>query len=178
MKISSVVGNIMKGMAVFAMTALAGACAVSTTGLGPGTDAGGTDGTSGTPICAKGLTDNANWPAGTAYTSCIKPCGPDDIGFRTCSQVDRATCLATSGCVCLEAPCVACVSCTPLTSSNCYVPTNTASVPACAKEVTEGDACSPACDRQLCLESDGKTGCVCNAKGKYACATWGETTWK
>jgi hypothetical protein len=29
----------------------------------------------------------------------------------------------------------------------------------------------------VCLEADGKTGCVCNAQGKYACAAWGETTW-
>jgi len=175
MKISNVVRRIT--LTLFAMAALAGACSVSATGLGPARDAGATAGTSGTAICPKGLTDHANWPAGTTYTSCTKPCGPDDIGFRSCAQIDRATCQASSGCVCLEAPCVACASCTPITISNCYVPTNTAAVPACPEEVRLGDPCSPACNRQVCLEADGKTGCVCNAQGKYACAAWGETTW-
>ncbi len=64
------------------------------------------------------------------------------------------------------------------TGSDCYLPTNTASVPACGKEVTQGGACGPACGKTLCLEADGKTGCLCNAQGKYACATWGETTWE
>jgi hypothetical protein len=129
-------------------------------------------------MCPAGLTNQADWPVGTVSTSCTKRCGPDDIGIRNCGQTDRATCQATSGCVCLEAPCVACATCAFLTISDCYVPTNAASIPVCAKDVTEGGACSPVCGRKLCLEADGKTGCVCNAQGQYACATWGETTWE
>ena len=169
MKISSVAGRIK--LASFVMAALVGACTVSDTGLGPARDASST-------MCPAGLTNQANWPAGTTSTSCTKPCGPDDKGIRSCSQTDMPTCQATSGCVCLEAPCVACANCAFLTISDCYVPTNAASAPDCAKEVTKGGACSPACGHKLCLEADGKTGCVCNAQGKYACATWGETTWK
>jgi hypothetical protein len=173
MKICSVVrtGN----LALFVIAAIASACTVSETGLGPTQDAGLT----GTAICPAGLTNQANWPAGTTYTSCTKPCGPDDIGVRSCGQTDKGTCQATgAGCVCLETPCVACANCAFPIMSDCYVPTNTGSVPSCAKEVTEGGSCSNSCGRQLCLEADGKTGCVCNAHGKYACATWGDTTWK
>jgi hypothetical protein len=172
MKICSVARR--SHLVALVMAALASACAVSETGLGPTPDAG----SAGTAVCPAGLTHQANWPAGTTYTSCTKPCGPDDIGIRSCGQTDRGTCQVAGGCVCLEAPCVTCADCAFLTISECYAPTNAASVPACSKEVTEGGACSQACDRQLCLEADGKTGCVCNAHGKYACATWGETTWK
>ena len=170
------ISNVDRGsnLAALVMAALASACTVSETGLGPMPDAGST----GTAVCPAGLTDHANWPAGTTYTSCAKACGPDEIGIRSCSQIDRTTCQATSGCVCLDTPCVACASCALQTNSDCYVPTNAASAPACAEGVTKGGACSPACNKQLCLEADGKTGCLCNSQGKYACATWGETTWK
>ena len=171
MKISGVVRG--GELAAFAMAALVSACTISDTGLGPTRDAGSTVG-----VCPKGLTDKANWPAKTTLTSCTKPCGPDELGVRSCGQTDKTTCQTTSGCVCLEAPCVACANCAFLTISDCYLPTNTASVPSCRDEVSEGGACSPACGKTLCLEADGKTGCVCNAQGKYACATWGETTWK
>ena len=150
-------------------------CSVSDAGLGPTSDAGLS---SGAAICPAGLTDRANWPANTTYTSCTKTCGPDDLGIRSCSQTDRSSCQATGGCVCLESPCVTCARCSFLTISECYVPTNAASVEACAIGVATGVACSPACGKKLCLEADGKTGCVCNAQGQYACATWGETTWK
>lgn len=172
MKISRIVRG--EGLAVFALAGLVSACTVSDTGLGPVRDAGNVTG----GVCPKGLTDKAEWPANTTLTSCTKPCGPDDIGVRSCGQTDRTTCQAASGCVCLEAPCVACANCAFLTISDCYMPTNTASVPSCADEVTQGGACGPACGKTLCLEADGKTGCVCNAQGKYACATWGGTTWK
>ena len=177
MKSSSVAGG--NRLVVLVASVLASACSVSETGLGPVRDAGPTGGTSGTAICPAGLTDKANWPAGTTFTSCTKPCGPDGVGAKSCGQTDKATCQVASGCVCLDAPCVSCANCAfPPTLSDCYTPTNTASVSACAKGVTQGGACSPTCGRQLCLEADGKTGCVCNAPGKYACATWGETTWK
>ena len=172
MKICRVVRS--RDLAAFVMATLASACTVSETGFGPELDAG----LAGTAVCPAGLTNQANWPAETTYTSCTKPCGPDDIGIRSCGQTDRGTCQAAGGCVCLEAPCVACANCAFLTISDCYMPTNTVSVPACPKDVTEGGTCSQACGRLLCLEADGKTGCVCNAHGKWACATWGETTWK
>ena len=173
MKIFSVMGKAYLGLIL--LSAVVGACSMSDTGLGPMPDAGPP---SGTAICPAGLTDRANWPANTTYTSCTKTCGPDGIGIRSCSQIDRTTCQATSGCVCLESPCVACGNCAFLTISECYVPTNAASVPACATGVSQGVACSPACGKQLCMEADGKTGCVCNAQRQYACATWGETAWK
>ncbi len=172
MKISSLVRG--GKLVALAMAVWASACTISDTGLGQPPDAG----QSGLAVCPAGLTDQANWPAGTSYTSCAKPCGPDDIGIRSCSQTDKSTCLAPGGCVCLESPCVACASCALRSNSDCYLPTNAVSVPACAKEVTQGGACAPACGKILCLEADGKTGCLCNAQGKYACATWAETTWK
>ncbi|HEX7509573.1 MAG TPA: hypothetical protein VF550_22575 [Polyangia bacterium] len=170
--------SIVRGSSIAAllMAALASACSVSETGLGPMPDAG----SGGTAICPAGLTDHANWPAGTANPSCTKPCGPDDTGLRSCSQTDKASCQAAGGCVCLETPCVSCANCAFRTGvpADCYAPTNAASAPACAKEVTQGGACSSACSRQLCLGGDGKTGCVCNAQGKFACATWGDSSWK
>ena len=176
---SSSVSSVLSVMAMcfLAAATLASACTVSDTGLGPIPDAGPT---TGVAICPERLIDQANWPAGTTYASCIKPCGPDGIGTRTCGQTDKATCQATSGCVCLDPPCVACADCEfPSPSpSACYVPTNAASAPACAEGVARGGACSPACGQRLCLEADGRTGCVCNDQGKYACATWAETTWK
>lgn len=168
MKISSVTGRIL-----LLIACPASACTINDAGLGPTRDAGSTS-----FICPAGLTDQANWPAGTTSTSCQKPCGPDEIGLKTCGQTDRTTCQATSGCVCLETPCVACANCAFQTISDCYVPSNAAPAPTCTKDVAEGGACAPACGRTLCLEADGKTGCVCNAQGKYACARWGETTWK
>jgi hypothetical protein len=159
---------------VLLAAALGSACSVSGGGLDP-VDASPTGGPAS---CLEGLTNQASWPAGTSYTSCIKPCGPDGIGLRTCSQTDKVTCQATSGCVCLDAPCVACADCAFQPPSECYVPTNASSAPACAEGVVRGSACSPACSRLLCLKADGKTGCVCNDEGKYACATWGGTTWK
>ncbi len=164
-------------LAALVAATLAGACTMSDIGLGPAPDAGPTGGSTAT--CPMGLTDKADWPAGTTFTSCTKPCGPDSIGTRSCSQGEKEPCQAASGCVCLDAPCVTCGTCAFWPAlPDCYVPTNAASAQACAKGVTQGGVCAPACGRQLCLEADGKTGCVCNAQGKYACATWGDTTWK
>ena len=164
-----------KTLALFLVAVLGGACSISDAGLGPATDAGPA---AGTAVCPAGITDRADWPANTTYTSCTKVCGPDGIGIRSCSQSDKATCQAAGGCVCLNPPCVTCANCAFLTLSECYVPTNTSAVLACGNEVVQGGACSPACGRQLCLEADGRTGCVCNAQNRYACAVWGETTWK
>lgn len=174
MKLSSAVSDIVAEIVLW-VAVFGSACTVSGGGLDP-VDASPN---SGTAICLTGLTDQASWPAKTSYTSCTKPCGPDSVGMRTCSQTDKTTCQAKSGCVCQDAPCVACADCAfqpPF--SDCYIPTNTAVVPACAEGVVRGGACSPVCGKQLCLEADGKTGCVCNDQGKYACATWGGTTWK
>lgn len=153
------------------------ACAcnsVSNTGLGASNDAG----TSGTPICSSSVTNLASWPANTGYTTCTKSCGPDDIGYKTCGQTDLATCQASSGCVCVTSPCVKCADCAFLTLPDCYVPSNAANPSTCASTVTNGGSCAPACGKTLCIEADGKTGCVCNSHGRYACATWSSGAWK
>jgi hypothetical protein len=174
------------GLAVCFVVAavLGGSCTVSDTGLAPAGDAGSACGEK-TPMCPKGLTSEASWPSGTCYAACIKPCGPDDIGTRYCAQTNLATCQATGDCLCLQdypaenTRCVACLDCAIQAPSDCYRPTNAAKPPACAAGVTQGGPCGPpACDRQLCMEADGKTGCVCNEQGKYACATWGGTSWQ
>jgi hypothetical protein len=161
-----------------ALLATAAACGVSSTGLGPSPD-GAVGGAGGTAWCPVGLTDQANWPAKTSYTSCSRPCGPDDRGVQTCSQSDRSQCQQKSGCVCLESPCVACAACAfypPL--SDCYVPTNVSAASRCADGVSVGGGCAPACGRVLCLQADGKSACVCNANGKYACADWDGSAWQ
>jgi hypothetical protein len=154
----------------------AGACSVSSTGLSP-TDASA-GGASGSVVCPAGLTDQAAWPAKTSYTSCVRPCGPGGIVFETCSQIDRATCQAKRGCVCLEAPCVTCGDCPFQALPDCYLPTNGATATRCPDGVSEGGACAPACSQQLCLLADGKTGCVCGSKGTYACAEWNGANWQ
>jgi hypothetical protein len=163
--------------AMAALLAALGACSVSTNGLGVAPD-GSTGGAGGTAVCPEGLTDRANWPPKTTSTSCTKACGPDSLGVQTCNQTELAACQKESGCVCLVGPCVACEQCAFVRLSNCYLPTNAATAPFCADGVTTGGACAPACDMRLCLEKDGKTGCVCNSKGKYACATWGDGSWE
>ena len=124
------------------------------------------------------LTDQAGWPANTAYTSCTRSCGPDDVGEQTCSQTDRAACQAVSGCVCLEGPCVTCGTCTFRELSDCYVPTNAATASLCTDGVVRNGACAPACSKHLCLRKDGKTACLCNSQGHYACADWGDSGWE
>jgi hypothetical protein len=160
-----------------ALVVAAGACGVSTTGLGPAAD-GSAGGAGGSTWCPAGLTDQAGWPTNTSYTSCSRPCGPDGIGVAACSQTDRATCQAKSGCLCLEAPCVACGDCAIQTLPDCYVPTNAATATLCANGVSEGGACGPACGHHLCLQADGTTACVCNKEGKYACADWNGSSWQ
>ena len=163
--------------AATALLAAATACGVSVNGLQVPPD-GSTGGATGAAVCPVGLTEQASWPAKTSATSCSRPCGPDGVGAQTCAQTDRATCQSRPGCVCLEAPCVTCADCAFWNISACYLPTNSASVTLCAEGVTRGGACGPACDKHLCLEKDGLTGCVCNAQGSYACANWGDSGWK
>jgi hypothetical protein len=152
-------------------------CTTSDVGLGGDGDAGvGRPGA--TPTCLTGTIDGANWPTAADYSSCSKVCGPDDLGTRICSQEDISTCRRASGCVCLSSPCVTCDACELKTLPSCYEPLEVDSPPPCAATVVNEGACSPACGRSLCIEADGKTGCVCNAQGKYACATWGDGTWK
>lgn len=163
-----------------AASALSVSCSVNGDGLGPLSDAGA-GGSPGTTLCPSGLVDKGNWPSASSYTTCSEPCGPDNLGVRVCSQVSKATCQASAGCLCIDTLCASCAACSLNTSSDCYVPTNAVTadqVPACDKTVKKGEACSPACGRQLCLQADGKTGCVCNPSGKYACAAWGESSWK
>lgn len=152
-------------------------CSVSDTGLGLSPDAS-TGTPSATPVCYMGTIDRANWPAGASNTSCSKACGPDDLGIRVCSQTDLASCQATVGCVCVSAPCTKCANCALLTLPDCYTPTNAATPADCATSVRNGGDCTEACGKVLCIQGDGKTGCVCNAQGKYACAPWEGTAWK
>ncbi len=159
-----------------ALALLATGCGVSQTGLGPLPD-GSTGGASGTPVCPAGLVEQASWPAKMAATSCVRWCGPDDIGLMTCSQTSKADCQKTSGCLCLEAPCVGCEPCKFIMVPDCYAPTNAATAPQCAAGVVQGGSCSPACGRLLCLHSDGKTACICNRYGQYACAAWNGSQW-
>jgi hypothetical protein len=163
-------------LAAFAASATFVACDVSTQGLGPATDAaaGG-----GAAWCPAGLTDQASWPAKTAYTSCSRTCGPDGLGIETCGQIDLSACQAQPGCVCLQGPCVRCVNCTFVnTLSDCYMPTNASAPVLCADGVAGGAPCETPCARLLCLERDGKTGCVCNDEGRYACADWAGSAWQ
>ena len=163
--------------AAFAIVTLPIGCSVSSNGLGG--DADGAAGAGGNAACPAGLTHQASWPASSStVTTCSRPCGPDDIGVQTCKQTDLASCRKESGCVCLTEPCVACADCVFLTLPECYVPSNVSSPPACVGEVSKGAACSPPCGKLLCLRTDGKTGCVCSAKGKYACGDWGDSGWK
>jgi hypothetical protein len=161
-------------------SALSVSCSVKEDGLGSLGDAGA-GGSTGATLCPSGLVDKGNWPAASPYTTCSEACGPDNLGVRACSQVSKATCQASGGCLCIDSLCASCAICSLPASSECYLPTNAATleqVPACDKTVKKGGACSLACGRQLCLQADGKTGCVCNASGKYACAAWGESSWK
>jgi hypothetical protein len=163
---------------VVALVASAGTCSIDPTGLGPQPD-GSAAGASGSVVwCPAGLTDQAAWPAKTSYTSCVRPCGPEGSGIQTCGQTDRATCLAKSGCLCLEAPCVTCGACAFLSLSDCYRPSNAATATLCADGVTDGTWCSPACSKRLCLQGDGKTGCMCGSQGRYACAEWNGSSWQ
>jgi hypothetical protein len=159
-----------------ALLAAGVACGVDPNGLEPPPDAAA-GGAGGTPVCPAGIVEQASWPAKTSASSCLRPCGPDEIGVETCRQVERSECQKRSGCLCLQGPCVACDGCTFLMVPDCYVPTNAASAAPCAEGVSQGGACSPACGRMLCLERDGKTACLCNREGKYACADWDGTTW-
>jgi len=161
---------------MLACVAGASACGVSETGLGGATDSG-TGGANG-GICPAGLTDQASWPVSSPVDFCSRVCGPDGIGVQTCSRTDQATCKGKSGCLCVEAPCVTCANCAFLTMPTCYVPTNPTAAVACADGVAKGGACAPACERRLCLRKDGKTACVCNNQGKWACGDWSDSGWK
>jgi len=86
--------------------------------------------------------------------------------------------LAKSGCVCLQGPCVTCGACPYQGLPACYIPTNGATATLCPEGVTEGAACAPACNQQLCVQADGKTGCVCVGSGRYACAGWNGSGWQ
>jgi hypothetical protein len=168
---------------VLVALAWGGACAIKDGGLGSVADGGSkpaTGGSGGTAVCPAGLIDQASWPAGTTYTSCTQTCGPDGIGVKTCGQTDLATCQAASGCVCspLAATCVTCAPCSLPSASGCYLPTNADDPPDCAVSVAKGATCGSACDKRLCIQADGKTGCVCNAESRFACAIWGGTAWK
>jgi hypothetical protein len=159
--------------------ALAGGCSFNDSGLGIPTDAG-TGASTGATVCPSGVTEKGSWPAGMTATSCVQTCGPDGIGSTTCGQSDMTTCQAGGGCVCSTAAvaCVKCAKCTIPATEACYQPTNATNPPDCAATVTKGGTCNPACSKHLCIQADGKTGCVCNAAKKYACAAWSGDAWK
>lgn len=163
--------------ATVAAWAVVSACSISQTGLAPVQDAAvvASDATLG---CYIGTVDRANWPVAATFNTCSMPCGPDNLGSRTCNQIDLASCQALGGCVCLISPCTQCTDCKLGDLPTCYAPTNPASPAACAASVKNGAACSPPCAKTLCLQADGKTGCVCNGAGQYACAAWGGGIWK
>jgi len=152
------------------------ACGVSEEGLGSSPD--GASGSRGT-VCPARFTDLAGWPASYPESACVRSCGPDDLGQQICSRVDVKTCQSKTGCVCLEEPCVLCADCTfEVALAACYLPTNGSEAPSCAAGVAKGASCAPACDRRLCKRKDGKTACLCNDEGAYACGDWGESGWK
>jgi len=156
------------------------ACDVSSDGLDPTPPDGSIGGNGGGAVCPAGMVDQAGWPARFAATSCTRWCGPDELGMQTCRQSDRATCQAASGCLCRErdVACVACGPCEFLKLPECYLPTNAAAAPACPAGVARGEGCGPACGRSLCRLPDGKSACVCNREGKYACAEWDGSSWR
>lgn len=166
-------------LAAVLILALVGGCSFNESGLGIPTDAGiGT--TTGPLPCPAGITDQGSWPAEMTATSCVQTCGPDNIGSTTCSQNDMASCQVGGGCVCSTAAmaCVKCARCTIAATDACYQPSNTTNPPNCAATVIKGGTCNPACGKHLCIQADGKTGCVCNAAKKYACAAWTAGAWK
>lgn len=160
-----------------ALLTVPAACGVSSDGLHGPYDSGA-GGSTGTAMCPKGLTDQAGWPANNPATSCGRPCGPDNIGLQVCRRAPLADCKKKAGCVCLTEPCVTCDDCGFVSVPDCYVPTNAATVGPCSHDISKGDACAPACGKQVCQRKDGKTACLCNGDGKYACGDWGGSGWK
>jgi hypothetical protein len=161
----------------YALMTVPAACSVSSDGLGNSHDSSA-GGAPGTAWCPKGLTDQAGWPANLASNSCGQQCGPDSLGLQICRQAPLADCKKKPGCVCLVEPCVTCEDCGFFSVPDCYVPANATTVGACSQDISKGDACAPACSKQLCLRKDGKTACLCNEDGKYACGDWGASGWK
>jgi hypothetical protein len=161
---------------VLALALPLAACSVSNTGITDIPDA--RTSANGLAPCPANLADRADWPGGVTPTTCKKPCGPDDIGTRTCGSTDTNSCRNSAGCVCQQGPCVSCGDCSFVNLASCYVPTNTNAIPDCADTVEPGTPCAPSCSKSLCLRADGKTGCICNPKGTYACAAWNGWTWK
>jgi hypothetical protein len=153
------------------------ACGVSEEGLGSLPDSA-TMGTGGA-VCPARLTDLAGWPTSNTEQSCTRDCGPDEMGSQLCARTDVKTCQSRPGCVCLEEPCVLCDPCTFGEGlDTCYLPTNGPEAPSCSDDVRKGGSCAPACSRRLCTRKDGKTACLCNLQGKYACGDWGDSGWE
>lgn len=168
------------GLVFILLVGVLASCGVKDEGLGSPPDAA-TGGTTGTVACGASVVDKGNWPAKSSYAACSQACGPDDLGSRTCSQVQAASCKASSGCVCVDTLCASCGACVFPSLPDCYRPTNApsaAEIPACDKAIRKGAACGTVCNRKACLQEDGKTACLCNNVGRYACAPWGENTWK
>lgn len=156
-------------------TLLATACAVNEDGISGRLDSG-IDGGNGS-FCPAGVVNNASWSPAITSGKCTRLCGPDLLGTTECTRVDLSTCQKTGDCVCPNTPCTSCTACSLPSLSTCYQPTNAPTLPACATSVRKFDACQAPCDRKGCLMADGRTACVCNPSGYYACSTWRNGTW-
>jgi hypothetical protein len=152
------------------------ACSVQEEGLIKVRD-GGPD-TGPTSLCPAGVVANASWSPAITAGSCTQLCGPDLLGTRLCAKADLAACKQTGECLCSSSPCTACPPCAFTQLSPCYQPTNAAALPACDGAVRKFGLCATTCDRKGCLQADGKTACVCNPDGYYACAPFKNGNWE
>ena len=151
------------------------ACAVKDDGLVAATDGGRDAGP--TSFCPAGVVENASWSPAITVGSCTQPCGPDLLGSKLCKRVDLATCQQSGDCICSSDLCTSCVACAFTELSKCYLPSNADKLPACASSVHKFDACDATCNRKGCLLADGKTACLCNPNGYYACAPFKNGNW-
>ena len=136
---------------------------------------------SGTPLTCPDQGDLASWLPSNPEDPCTKGCGPDKIGYKTCSSTDEA--------VCTVPPCAVCDLCIyPDPMVPCYETPNDPALPLppeCPEGTVKSDLCEPACDGTntsgLCLhvspnDPTKMEGCVCAERGKWACATYNTET--
>ena len=136
---------------------------------------------SGTPLTCPDQGDLASWLPSNPGDPCTKGCGPDKIGYKTCSSTDEA--------VCTVPPCAVCDLCIyPDPMVPCYETPNDPALPLppeCPEGTVKSDLCEPACDGTntsgLCLHVSPNDpakmeGCVCTERGKWACATYNTET--
>jgi hypothetical protein len=149
-----------------------------------GTSAGTTAaaGSSGVVLTCPDQSDGDSWLPANPGDSCTKGCGPDTVGWKDCAKTDDLT-------ACTVPPCALCGLCqytNPLPA--CYQTPGDPSLPlppACPAGTLKSAVCSPPCDgvttSGLCIQpvptdATKTQGCVCAARGKWACATYNTTT--